>query len=60
MEPGNVEFRKGRVGVEKLEPRIAPAIVMVNGGGNTPQGQQDEDILVGDNASLDRSGVNPR
>ena len=39
MEPRNVEFRKGRVGIETLEPRIAPSIVLVNPGGNTPQGQ---------------------
>jgi hypothetical protein len=45
MEPRNVEFRRGRVGIEKLEPRIAPTILMVNGGGNTPRGQQGEDIL---------------
>jgi hypothetical protein len=39
MEPRNVEFRKGRVGIEKLEPRIAPSIVLVNPAGNTPQGE---------------------
>src|SRR5262249_14664290 len=39
MEPRHVEFRKGRLGIEKLEPRIAPTILMVNGGGNTPNGE---------------------
>jgi hypothetical protein len=28
-----------RFQINKLEPRIAPAIVKVNGGGNTPGGQ---------------------
>jgi hypothetical protein len=39
MEPRQIQYRKGRVGIETLEPRIAPTILMVNGGGNTPQGE---------------------
>ncbi len=31
-----------RFQIEKLEERIAPAIVLVNPGGNTPQGSQCE------------------
>jgi len=33
-----VESKKGRFQIEQLEERIAPAIVLVNPGGNTPQG----------------------
>ncbi len=36
METRKVEKSKFRI--EKLEERIAPAIVQVNGGGNTPNG----------------------
>jgi hypothetical protein len=32
------EEKKGRFKIENLEERIAPAIVLVNPGGNTPQG----------------------
>jgi len=32
------EEKKGRFEIEKLEERIAPTIVAVNGGGNTPNG----------------------
>jgi hypothetical protein len=31
--------RKVRFEIEKLEDRIAPTIVAVNGGGNTPNGE---------------------
>jgi hypothetical protein len=31
--------KKDRFQIEKLEERIAPAIVAVNGGGNTPNGE---------------------
>ena len=34
-----IKQAKDRVGIEKLEPRIAPSIVLVNPGGNTPQGE---------------------
>jgi hypothetical protein len=30
---------KGRFQIENLEERIAPTIVAVNGGGNTPNGE---------------------
>jgi len=33
------EETKVRFHIEKLEERIAPAIVAVNGGGNTPNGE---------------------
>jgi len=33
------EEEKVRFHIEKLEERIAPAIVAVNGGGNTPNGE---------------------
>ena len=36
MEPRNEE---NRFQIEKLEERIAPTIVAVNGGGNTPNGE---------------------
>jgi len=39
MEPRHVDFRKGVVGLDTLEPRIAPSIVLLNPGGNTPQGE---------------------
>jgi hypothetical protein len=32
------EEKKGRFHIENLEERIAPSIVLVNPGGNTPQG----------------------
>jgi len=31
--------KEGRFQIERLEERIAPAIVAVNGGGNTPNGE---------------------
>ena len=37
MEARN-EGKKSKFRIEKLEERIAPAIVQVNGGGNTPNG----------------------
>jgi len=37
MNPRNEE-KKSKFRIEKLEERIAPAIVQVNGGGNTPNG----------------------
>lgn len=40
MEPRKEEEqRSGRFQIEKLEERIAPTIVAVNGGGNTPNGE---------------------
>ena len=33
------EKKESRFQIEKLEERIAPAIVAVNGGGNTPNGE---------------------
>jgi hypothetical protein len=33
------EEKKGRFQIDQLEERIAPTIVAVNGGGNTPNGQ---------------------
>ncbi|MCI0381408.1 MAG: hypothetical protein L0215_27805 [Gemmataceae bacterium] len=33
------EERQRRFQIEKLEERIAPTIVAVNGGGNTPNGE---------------------
>jgi len=33
-----VQQRRNRFQIEKLEERIAPAIVLVNPAGNTPQG----------------------
>ena len=36
MGPRHVAYREARPGVEGLELRIAPAIVAVDGGGNTP------------------------
>lgn len=39
MELRNVQSRKARPGIEVLELRIAPTIVAVNGGGNTPNGE---------------------
>jgi hypothetical protein len=39
MEARHVQFRKGRLGIEKLEPRIAPTILLVNAAGNTPNGE---------------------
>lgn len=38
MEPKKDEL-KGRFQIEQLEERVAPAIVAVNGGGNTPNGE---------------------
>jgi hypothetical protein len=38
QEPRQQENQK-RFQIEKLEDRIAPAIVAVNGGGNTPNGE---------------------
>jgi len=34
----NTTQPKSRFNIQKLEERIAPAIVLVNPGGNTPQG----------------------
>ena len=34
-----MEARKNRFQIVKLEERIAPAIVKLNGGGNTPNGE---------------------
>jgi hypothetical protein len=39
MEPRYVDLRKCRVGTEKLEPRIAPTILLFNAAGNTPNGE---------------------
>jgi len=38
MESRKEEVKQSRFEIEKLEERIAPAIVLVNPGGNTPQG----------------------
>jgi len=37
-EESRKEARKSRFYIEQLEERIAPTIVQVNGGGNTPNG----------------------
>jgi hypothetical protein len=62
MEPRHVEFRKGRPGIERLELRIAPAIVAVNGGGNTPNGEATEtqDVSGYTTVSQDALGVHVR
>jgi len=39
METKEKEDVKSRFQIEQLEERIAPAIVAVNGGGNTPNGE---------------------
>jgi hypothetical protein len=39
METKKKEDEKPRFQIERLEERIAPAIVAVNGGGNTPNGE---------------------
>jgi hypothetical protein len=39
MARRHIVFRKARLGIESLEPRIAPTILLVNGGGNTPNGE---------------------
>ena len=40
MEPRKDEDKdQGRFRIEKLEERIAPTILAVNGGGNTPNGE---------------------
>jgi hypothetical protein len=38
MNP-RMDEKKSKFRIEKLEERIAPAIVQVNGGGNTPNGE---------------------
>jgi hypothetical protein len=38
MEPRDEADREHRFSIEELEERIAPTIVAVNGGGNTPNG----------------------
>jgi len=38
VEPKKDEL-KGRFQIEQIEERVAPAIVAVNGGGNTPNGE---------------------
>ena len=39
MARRHIKFRKARLGIESLELRIAPTILLVNGGGNTPNGE---------------------
>ena len=39
MEPRKEDQPKDRFHIVKLEERIAPTIVAVNGGGNTPNGE---------------------
>lgn len=39
MEPKEKDVVKPTFQIEELEERIAPAIVAVNGGGNTPNGE---------------------
>jgi hypothetical protein len=39
VDPKENEVVKSRFQIEELEERIAPAIVAVNGGGNTPNGE---------------------
>ena len=58
----------GRLRIEQLEDRVTPAIVAVNGGGNTPNGEAaingEAIVLVnpaghappGQNAPIDRGG----
>ena len=39
MQQHGQQQKQSRFRVEKLEERIAPAIVQVNGGGNVPNGE---------------------
>ena len=39
MDQREEQAGKNRFYIDNLEPRIAPAIVLVNPGGNTPQGE---------------------
>jgi hypothetical protein len=39
VEPQKEEKKEGRFQIDRLEERITPSIVAVNGGGNTPNGR---------------------
>ena len=55
MEPRHVALRKGRPGIERLEPRVVPSSffrIYYDSTVDPAQGQGGEDVLVSDNASL--------